>query len=223
MIFITNTNKENLATFISQLTTTTLCSAILQHSHIQILHRFILQMETYIKARASTDAKIEDLEKQIDEVVTRLRDKSTKLFNMQASLQARQNAILHTNGGSKASPKDKLTINVGGDQVIVLRETLTQIPGSRLEALFSGRWESRLIRDEEDRIFLDVNPYCFRKIVDYLRLLKVSSDIETDPPALLDISDEHKESFNRLLDFFGLTSNNGPLLSRRQMQETMVY
>ena len=40
--------------------------------------------------------------------------------------------------------------------------------GTRLEALFSGRWDKKLSRDGHGRIFLDVDPTCFQAIVDYL-------------------------------------------------------
>ena len=61
------------------------------------------------------------------------------------------------------------------------RETLTQLKGTRLEALFSGRWENVLLRDAKKRIFLDVSPSCFKKIVDFLNLLKIADP--KDPPA----------------------------------------
>lgn len=40
--------------------------------------------------------------------------------------------------------------------------------------MFSGRWEDRLERDSEGRVFLDYNPYCFEKILDFLWALQVS-------------------------------------------------
>ena len=39
--------------------------------------------------------------------------------------------------------------------------------------MFSGRWEDRLERDSEGRVFLDYNPYCFGKILDYLWAMQV--------------------------------------------------
>ena len=61
-----------------------------------------------------------------------------------------------------------------------LRETLLQFPSTRLAALFSGRWESCLLRDSRGRIFLDINPACFVKILDYHQLWKISPP--DDPP-----------------------------------------
>jgi hypothetical protein len=45
---------------------------------------------------------------------------------------------------------------------------LARFKGTKLEALFSGRWDQRLQNDSAGRIFLDVNPLCFQAIVDYL-------------------------------------------------------
>ena len=56
----------------------------------------------------------------------------------------------------------------------VTRDTLTQIKGTRLEALFIGRWDKRLPRDGEGRVFLDINPKCFEVVLDYLNERKIA-------------------------------------------------
>ena len=52
--------------------------------------------------------------------------------------------------------------------------TLIQIKGTRLEALFSGRWVKLLSRDINGRVFMDINPKCFGSVVDYLNELKIA-------------------------------------------------
>jgi hypothetical protein len=59
-----------------------------------------------------------------------------------------------------------------------------------LEALFSGRWDKKLLRDNCGRIFLDVNPKAFRAIVDWLNVLVISS--EDDSPPAPSVDEEHK-------------------------------
>ena len=56
----------------------------------------------------------------------------------------------------------------------VTRYTLTLIKGTRLEALFSGRWDKILPREKDGRVFLDVNPNCFGSMVDYLIKHKIT-------------------------------------------------
>ena len=59
---------------------------------------------------------------------------------------------------------------VGGDTNFTMtRDTLTAARGSRLAQLFSGRWDERLRRDAEGRVFLDFHPLQFRKMQRLLR------------------------------------------------------
>eukprot|EP00439_Symbiodinium_sp_Y106_P021398 s3747_g2.t1 len=79
------------------------------------------------------------------------------------------------------SPSDTIRLNVGGDTSFTTRrDTLTAIPGSRLALLFSGRWDKSLRRDENGRLFLDVDPVQFRALLAWLVDLK---RIEPDAPS----------------------------------------
>ncbi|CEM05762.1 unnamed protein product [Vitrella brassicaformis CCMP3155] len=66
--------------------------------------------------------------------------------------------------GSAASGDDMLELNVGGSQSCVRRKHLTSIEGTVLAALFSGRWDGRLIRDADNRIFIDMESEAFEKV-----------------------------------------------------------
>ncbi|CEL94699.1 unnamed protein product [Vitrella brassicaformis CCMP3155] len=59
-----------------------------------------------------------------------------------------------------------LQLNVGGCHSSVKRKHMTSVEGTLLAALFSGRWDQRLIRDGSSRIFLDVCPHAFEAIRD---------------------------------------------------------
>ena len=50
---------------------------------------------------------------------------------------------------------------------------------------------------------MDVNPTCFKKIVDFHKLLKLSSP--DDPPPLPSVPKELRETYVRLVHFFGLS------------------
>ena len=105
------------------------------------------------------------------DVLSEARDFIAKGFKdlkeFQDSLTAK-NRVLDVDGS------DILDINAGGSIISVTRGTLTQIKGTRLEALFSGRWDRRLPRDDDGRVFLDVNPKCFGVVVDYLNESRIT-------------------------------------------------
>ena len=83
------------------------------------------------------------------------------------------------------------------------RDTLTAVCGSRLEALFSGRWENQLLRDTKRRVFMDVELLVFRKILECLYMLKVAgrADASLELPS---VSPEMKPSFDQYIAFFDL-------------------
>ena len=93
------------------------------------------------------------------------------------------------------------------------RDTLTIVSGSRLEALFSGRWENQLLRDAKGRVFMDVEPLVFRKILEYLYMLKVAGEVDTslEPPS---VPVEMKSSFDQYIAYFALKISNTATMSK---------
>uniref|UniRef100_A0A6U3TM16 TLDc domain-containing protein n=1 Tax=Ditylum brightwellii TaxID=49249 RepID=A0A6U3TM16_9STRA len=85
-------------------------------------------------------------------------------------------------GDMNVDENDLLQINVSGKIISVARGVLTQVKGSMLEAMFSGRWENQLMQHEDGFIFLDVNSTCFQAIVDYLVAVKYSSEKKVTYP-----------------------------------------
>jgi len=77
--------------------------------------------------------------------------------------------------------EDVIDLNVGGELMSVRRQTLCAIDGTMLATMFSGRWGHHA-RDSTGRIFLDFNPVCFRKIVDFLWTVSIGSPT---PPVVL--------------------------------------
>jgi hypothetical protein len=118
-------------------------------------------------------------------------------------LEAEKKTLRQENGGVSVSDSDILDINAGGEIIRVSRGTLTQMKGTVLEAIFSGRWEKILQRDGHGNVFLDVNPECFRSIVDFLCERKIAPP-ET-PPSYPTTDDEHCEALQFLCTAFGLT------------------
>jgi hypothetical protein len=165
-------------------------------------------MQAYARAKRSTDTTWEAYQAKFDEDKRVLRAKGAQIDQRLAELHAQQAALAEQHGGTKVKGTDKLKLNVGGQRVVARRETLCQFPTTRLAALFSGRWENRLLRDKKGRVFLDVNPACFKKIVDFHNLYKIADP--DDPPSLPEVAPEDKATFDRLCDFFGLTEALAP-------------
>jgi len=99
---------------------------------------------------------------------------------------------------------DVLNLNVGGEKISVKRSTLTQIKDSLLESMFSGRWEDSLERDQDGNIFLEFNPYCFKKLVDYLRAKRIETPDRPAPKPII-IADQQAEFIN-LVAYLGLAT-----------------
>lgn len=100
----------------------------------------------------------EDREKQLEEAQTKL-ERQIELFEQEKKLMATV----------AVADNDVLNLNVGGTLLTTKRSTLTQAESSSLAARFNGRWEQSLDHDDQGRIFLDFDPYCFQQILFYLR------------------------------------------------------
>lgn len=99
--------------------------------------------------------------KVIEDAWMDLRDKMTEIQKLHGADVVEPNAILR--------------LNVGGKKREVRRSTLTLVENSRLAAMFSGRWDKALRRDDTGRIFVDDNPKCFDKIITSLQHRKVAT------------------------------------------------
>ena len=129
-------------------------------------------MNKYNTVKNLTDKKLHALEAHI----LTIRQRSQKLIERHSDLCERKHDLMQQNGGSDIKGSDEIYINVGGTEMFALRETLTKIKGSRLEALFSGRLENKLLRDEQGRVFIDMDVYFFKKIVEHLHSAKTSTN-----------------------------------------------
>ena len=128
---------------------------------------FINKQSDHIKAaRQRQEDKYQSYMKQLD-------DQEAVIKKRYESFDEKVHDIRNKFENPTASGNDILTINAGGKLIAVRRDKLCQIQGSRLEKLFCGRWDKKLPRDSEGRIFLNCNSSCFQLIVDYLNELAI--------------------------------------------------
>lgn len=98
-----------------------------------------------------------------------------------------------------------MELNVGGTDMDVLRADLVRAEGSVLALVFGGRWEGRLPRDSRGRVFVDVSPAVFRKIVGFL--VKLGSAKPGKVPELPTLTPEEQPNFDHLVLVLGLWSH----------------
>jgi hypothetical protein len=95
-------------------------------------------------------------------------------------------------------------LNVGGQHISTTRQVLCSANGSLLAGLFSGNFDAGHKRDKENRVFLDVDPLLFAKVLSHLRLRRIASP---DCPAPLPhIPDELRPEYDMLVKYLGLES-----------------
>jgi len=128
-------------------------------------------------------------------------DKELENINREfEGLKQKKLKLAETHGHKNANENDLIEINAGGRVITANRGALIYQKGTMLEALFSGRWDKEIQRDGLDRIFLDVNPECLQSIINYLYVLKHSS--EKNLSQYLSVGNEFKQIFKHLLLYF---------------------
>jgi len=160
-------------------------------------------MEELLLSDENLKTVVDDYERKLQAQITELDREQSDLAKRLIGLKQKQLETAEVNGDVEADDDDLIEVNAGGKIISAKRSTLTQLEGTRLEALFSGRWDKKLQRDDDGRIFLDINPAGFRAIVDYLTEMAISS--EDDPPTPPSVDDEHRHILRHQLELFGLS------------------
>ncbi|KAL7546934.1 hypothetical protein ACHAWF_010264 [Thalassiosira exigua] len=159
-------------------------------------------MEQLKEANKRLKTAHDDRERDYKTELDKLDSKEEELSKRLGDLNKRKLEIAQANGNEYAADDDLVEINAGGKVITAKRCTLTQLKGTMLESLFSGRWDKKLQRDCRGRIFLDVNSACFQAIVDHLHELAISS--EEDPPDTPIVDGESQSILKHYLEIFGL-------------------
>ena len=180
--------------------------------------------QSYSSVKDITDKTLETLQKELDNSFVKTRKRAEEVSERHNELIKRQKIFSEQNGGYLINDNDIIKINVGGTFLSVRRETLSSIKGSRLEALFSGRWENRLLRDEDGNVFMDLNPDTFKEIIEYLHRYKLSSLLPVHCKSLINLESDPKKELGLYVNFFGLKdeqeSDNGAPTSVTEAPKT---
>lgn len=148
----------------------------------------------------STKAQVE-LQEQIGLASKKLHEKWGKLEkewrNLEREKRENSSSFGITGGGGPI-----VELNVGGTDMDVLRADLVRAEDSVLALVFGGRWEGRLPRDPRGRVFVDVSPAVFRKVIGFLVKLGIAK-----PGKVLELptlTPEEQPNFDHLVLVLGL-------------------
>jgi len=155
------------------------------------------ELERTTKRLKST---VDDHHTSLSAEIQKLEDEEKRIRDKLQNLEEKKQHYANEYGIPNVKYDDVIEINAGGKIIAARRCTLCQLKGTRLEALFCGRWEQKLQRDSNGRIFLDINSDLFQVIVDWLNLLSISP--EDDPPQPPSVDEEHKYTLNHLKALF---------------------
>mmetsp|Transcript_43337 Transcript_43337/g.77884 ORF Transcript_43337/g.77884 Transcript_43337/m.77884 type:complete len:825 (+) Transcript_43337:202-2676(+) len=144
---------------------------------------------------------------EYQQFMDRLDKEEAKIEKRYGLLEEKQKSLAEARGNPNASADDLIEINAGGKIIAAKRSTLTHLKGTRLEALFSGCWDKKLLRDGDGRVFLDVNSEAFQSIVDYLNEIAISSP--DNPPQHPTADCENQYIIDQLLELFTMEQLNG--------------
>lgn len=93
-------------------------------------------------------------------------------------------------------------LNVGGVHMSTSRSVLCSAEGSLLSGMFSGNFENGHKRDRDGRIFLDIDPPLFAKVLSHLRLRRIAGP--EAPAPLPQVSEECRAEYEMMVKYFGL-------------------
>ena len=121
--------------------------------------------------------------------------------NLQNEIETMNNSTVDS--AATSNDDDIIELNARGKIITTLRSTLTLAPDTMFTNMFSGRWEERMKRDNNGRVFLNHNPELIKIIVNFLCAKEIEDP--SDPMESPTIPDGKKKEFEILLRYFGLS------------------
>ena len=93
-----------------------------------------------------------------------------------------------------------LSINVSGEKFCVRRSVLTMVQDSELQKMFEN--EDKLMKDKEGNYYFDFNAFCFRRIVDFMKMKHVQINDDSAPLPVIDQNMKQEFEFWGSLSYF---------------------
>ena len=128
-------------------------------------------------ASAKHEAAREESERDYAAEMKKIKDKENELISRLRELEEEKLKAAAKYGNlDDVSDDDLVEINAGGRIIVVKRVLIRSI----WDALFGGRWEKRLPKDDSGRVFFDINPEAVQYFVDRMNENEISSSEQQD-------------------------------------------
>lgn len=167
------------------------------------------RMGTSNSLRALEDASLEELASALTTKLDKDKDRAklqmSQLKEAERQLEEKQHQLDELKKRIFAMTDgldDVIELNVGGQHMSTTRAVLCCAPHSMLAGMFSGNFDASHKRDKENRIFLDVDPPMFEKVLRHLRLRRIASPDQ--PAPLPQVPEELRAEWDMMIKYFGL-------------------
>lgn len=159
--------------------------------------------------RALQDATLEELASALTTQLNKDREASRQqmqaLLSAEKLVEEKRQQLLEVERRIFAvvdSVDDVIELNVGGVHMTTARAVLCSATGSLLAGMFSGNFDAGHKRDKDGRIFLDVDPILFERILRHLRLRRIASPEQ--PAPLPHVPEDLRPEWEMMIKYFGL-------------------
>jgi hypothetical protein len=112
-----------------------------------VVRKHIDKLDDLDEANKRIKTACDEIDRERAIQINKLEAKEKQLLDRLNKLDEKKLKLATDNGNIDVTADDFIEINAGGKVIAVKRATMTQLRGTRLEALFSGRWDKKLVRD----------------------------------------------------------------------------